>query len=101
PARAEVPPRSLHDALPIYAFRVTTRRRARGVVGGPGPRVHGAIAASRIRRERARGAPASSGQGAAPSHLARELARGPLTALRRADRKSTRLNSSHVKISYA
>src|SRR5699024_12871692 len=74
----DLPPLSLHDALPISAG---AHGRASAAAGGARPRRHapGGAAAGRVRgacRARARQAP-------------------------RTDRKSTRLNSSHVSISYA
>src|SRR5690606_41722317 len=79
----ELYPLSLHDALPIYPARDRGREaeqergepEARGV-GGPHPV-----------EERGQGPPAQEH----PAHAEREPR----------DRKSTRLNSSHVKISYA
>src|SRR5690606_40470240 len=71
-ATADIYTLSLHDALPI----LPVLRRARPARDG-GDRPHGASRGRRRRR---------SGRGAL----------GP-----RRDRKSTRLNSSHVKISYA
>src|SRR5690606_41639945 len=76
--------RSLHDALPIYQPRHPGRRRGAraGRVRQP-PRRHPAVGhADRQRR-----------QGA--------LRHQAVVPGQRADRKSTRLNSSHVKISYA
>src|SRR5439155_20210342 len=55
-----------------------------------------ARAGLRVLRSGRRRRPASAGRARAP---ARARARGPLR--RRRDRKSTRLNSSHVAISYA
>src|SRR5690606_41806704 len=68
---------SLHDALPIFGLRM--RGFEDRVRGFPGGSVVGAAA----------GAPAEAGGGGAVGHR------------NRVDRKSTRLNSSHVKISYA
>src|SRR5690606_41537054 len=82
---------SLHDALPISG-RVRRGRRGRGAGGRRAARV-----------PRGQAAPGAAGRGRgrvrirrlrAPSDRDRGHARGP-------DRKSTRLNSSHVKISYA
>src|SRR2546426_8459468 len=74
-ATTEIYTLSLHDALPI-----SRARRLRG----RGRRAH----ARRARRRRRRGAPPRRGRGGA----------GPR---RDRDRKSTRLNSSHLVISYA
>src|SRR5207249_10631166 len=89
---------SLHDALPIWELRARgparQGRAERGGAGGSGrPR------AERLPRGARRGRLA--GDRPAP-----ELALGPgvrtrLRRLLRRDRKSTRLNSSHVSISYA
>src|SRR5207249_11011239 len=90
-------PLSLHDALPIFA-------RIR--VDGAPPR-HGACVTVERREERGfvdvRTQPSEavahdSGGRAAPVVTIDSL---PVRFLGRADRKSTRLNSSHVSISYA
>src|SRR3989442_4205790 len=75
-ATTEIYTLSLHDALPISDGRGHRLRIAQGVLTRPG----GA--------RRARRAP-----GLAADRRGRRAARG--------DRKSTRLNSSHVRISYA
>src|SRR5690606_41256096 len=69
---------SLHDALPIYA----RRRISRAV-------------------DRAAGGCLSRGARAAVRGDERGYHRGERAGPRARDRKSTRLNSSHVKISYA
>src|SRR5690606_39482680 len=78
-ASTEIYTLSLHDALPIYGRIVTHGGNAEGIfaqsIGGGGGDGSGALA---------------SGSG----ELAAKLEIG-------GDRKSTRLNSSHVKISYA
>src|SRR5690606_41704004 len=88
PAPAQFYTLSLHDALPIW-------RAGRAEAQGPGRR-----------RDRARGG--ARGRGAA--RLRADSRHGPVLGRRAADRrqagrardrKSTRLNSSHVKISYA
>src|SRR5690606_41754720 len=77
---------SLHDALPICA------------PGGAGARDRGGAGAGR-----ARGAGAGDPPGRDPGAEGARLrpARRGLARLPGGDRKSTRLNSSHVKISYA
>src|SRR5690606_39672817 len=92
---------ALHDALPIY---VPEQRRDPGGVRGPLPRPAGLAArpahrgqprVGELRPPRHRvpvGVGAARGQGGAL------VARAARTGQ---DRKSTRLNSSHVKISYA
>src|SRR5207302_7103236 len=91
PAPTETYTLSLHDALPIYGSP-GSRAQARGEGGAPGsPRQD-------AQDNRARDQNAArrrwKRRGAGEHH--RSPARGG-----RADRKSTRLNSSHVKISYA
>src|SRR5436309_10738358 len=77
---------SLHDALPIY---FGARGRERAGVGGVGlDLIHRRVG---VRSGRAARGRASAGAAAA----------GGTGQVRRRDRKSTRLNSSHVKISYA
>src|SRR3712207_8615859 len=83
-ATTEIYTLSLHDALPISERRRSVRPLGRGRVDAGRP-VH--------RRRRARD-PAPDVRA-----LLREGARGH--GLRRLDRKSTRLNSSHANISYA
>src|SRR5439155_19354358 len=76
---------SLHDALPI--FRIDDRVRAPG-------RYEGLVEQGRdVGRQRAVGGPR---RGVGEHDLARAALEQP-----RQDRKSTRLNSSHVAISYA
>src|SRR5690606_39612735 len=79
---------SLHDALPILPLRLHVARRfrrapCRGGTGGRGCRPRDRGRAARLR---------------AMPGLQTRL---PGVGDPRADRKSTRLNSSHVKISYA
>src|SRR5690606_39613643 len=81
---------SLHDALPISAhalpFHGVRDRRCRA------PSAHlASVHQTRRARPRRRGAVAATGHS---GHRARR-------PVRCGDRKSTRLNSSHVKISYA
>src|SRR5690606_41675976 len=82
---------SLHDALPIYERRPGAGDAPRvGRQAGLGGRPEGRVGGE----PRPRGADRRAGQpGGHPG--VRRAARGG------ADRKSTRLNSSHVKISYA
>src|SRR3712207_8890148 len=72
-ATTEIYTLSLHDALPIYARLIFVR-----------PHQLGEIARALVERQR----PIGFGEGRACEFL-------------RADRKSTRLNSSHANISYA
>src|SRR5205807_10497619 len=74
---------SLHDALPIFAARAAVGLRVPHALPARDRRVCAGVAAARSGRCRARG-------GVHP--LARD---------RMKDRKSTRLNSSHLVISYA
>src|SRR5204863_8466740 len=82
------PPRS--TLFPYTTLFRSARRRLRG--GGPPPR---ARAGRRSRRPRTTPRGASARRGAQPSSLA------PRRGASASDRKSTRLNSSHVEISYA
>src|SRR5690606_41591846 len=75
-ATTEIYTLSLHDALPILPLAQRQRAARTGHARGGRPR-----------------APRRAGR-----HRARRAARGRRGRL---DRKSTRLNSSHVKISYA
>src|SRR5699024_12827988 len=83
-------PLSLHDALPILPFPDGRVRRARGARAG-GPR--------RSRRGRLGGHLRLGG--GQPDRSARRRAAEPPRPEHGRDRKSTRLNSSHVSISYA
>src|SRR5690606_41646948 len=81
---------SLHDALPIYRAAFELRKVARSHrLGG----LH-RLAEARIRL-------ASAIQGAGARRQDALVWRNLLPERLRSDRKSTRLNSSHVKISYA
>src|SRR5690606_41145542 len=85
PATRELYPLSLHDALPILPMVLDVA----GVAG---------IGTTRIRR---RATAILAGQHATPQRSPRQQP-DPVTPGRgHEDRKSTRLNSSHVKISYA
>src|SRR5690606_41716789 len=88
---------SLHDALPISATRPV---RDAAVLRLQHGRLHAALArggpASAPHRRRARGVPSQL----VPQGCRRLLAVAGVQR-ERSDRKSTRLNSSHVKISYA
>src|SRR5207249_8730469 len=82
---------SLHDALPIsiHAGDWTSRPKAHGGgLGAPAPAVRSSC--DRPTRDRA-----------APGDTAPPARSPPRSAGTRGDRKSTRLNSSHVSISYA
>src|SRR5690606_40203580 len=81
---------SLHDALPISRSRRRPRARGGAPARSRARLAHGARPREGGRAHR-RGGPALGGA----------RARAPRRRLRRRDRKSTRLNSSHVKISYA
>src|SRR5690606_40246182 len=87
---------SLHDALPIYAATcpgsVVASRKPCPVNGRLPPGTHGKT-----------GTPASANSRAAPENDDASAARAhtPVNTSGATDRKSTRLNSSHVKISYA
>src|SRR5207249_10437380 len=98
--RSPVPPTtltstlSLHDALPIYTGRS----------GSPAPRTARAIAPGpRGTRRATAGAPRTPppGRAAAPALRPAPRRSGGPARPAHGDRKSTRLNSSHVSISYA
>src|SRR5690606_41832996 len=95
PAPIELSTRSLPDALPILPFH----QRARRVLAG---RVQQRDDAAAIAQHLAIGqiAAVRRPQAMAARELVEELQVVDCLA-RREDRKSTRLNSSHVKISYA
>src|SRR5690349_24713910 len=78
PATPEIYTLSLHDALPISLEAALTRLR---------PALEGMISPGPAARDRAADGP-STDPGHTPTHWL-------------IDRKSTRLNSSHVEISYA
>src|SRR5690606_40570860 len=89
-------PLSLHDALPIsLALRRSCGDRAQGVCNG------GLCQARRTSPSRRCRSCASRFVLATGSCAALFLASAAGAALHGVDRKSTRLNSSHVKISYA
>src|SRR5436309_12580543 len=90
-------PLSLHDALPIFIREMATSNprwgaeRLRGELLKLGIRV----CTRTVQRYKRRARPAAPGNVGRPS--CGITSRGRATS----DRKSTRLNSSHVKISYA
>src|SRR5690606_41386080 len=92
PPTTEISPLSLHDALPICQ-RAGEKAYAQPVPCGVGKTADGTqhAGAQVVREQIERG-----GFGANRSGTAADP-----TAGHRIDRKSTRLNSSHVKISYA
>src|SRR5690606_40127110 len=101
PANREISVTSLHDALPIL-------RGDEAVAGAPGP-----VGAAEPGLGDADGSAAHDDQHVADDAKEGEQPQGPggraphgvphpgREVGRRSDRKSTRLNSSHVKISYA
>src|SRR5690606_39323126 len=91
PAAAERDALSLHDALPI------SRRRGRGARWFLARRCE----ARQTGAERDRGAAADSGARTVARDRRRVERSSGFGGKGRPDRKSTRLNSSHVKISYA
>src|SRR5690606_41687226 len=96
PATPEIYPLSLHDALPIFD-RVAPIVTAAARLRLHGPCVfHPAAFVDVVDVEVAIGAAAGPQEAVEPLDLVHQLA--DIVGL---DRKSTRLNSSHVKISYA
>src|SRR5690606_39601491 len=99
PATTALRPLSLHDALPICAQRrgrTAAGASARSQRGGEGKAE--APVAQALHASGALGTPEQAqGQGSAPLIDLRPRFAGACHL----DRKSTRLNSSHVKISYA
>src|SRR5207249_6678154 len=87
---------SLHDALPICALcEPLQREESRGPAAVLGPLRQGHVASDDCEeRSRDRGV-------RLPRRHHRSLAGAHQRRLRTVDRKSTRLNSSHVSISYA
>src|SRR5690606_41045341 len=91
--------RGAHRALPSFPTRRSSDLG--GAAGGRGRRL-AAGSPARGGHRRPRTAVPASGRGGPPDmivYVARRLVYGALILL--GDRKSTRLNSSHVKISYA
>src|SRR5690606_41497997 len=88
PATPDLYTLSLHDALPIFAARGAERAIEVGRPQGPG-------------RGRTWTRPESSRLGARSVRSRSGDLRARVAGARGRDRKSTRLNSSHVKISYA
>src|SRR5690606_41570207 len=84
---------SLHDALPISPRSGAPR-------AGAHVPAHARLLRAERARERARRQPPARGRGT-PAGAVRRAARRGGRDRRARDRKSTRLNSSHVKISYA
>src|SRR5439155_24797705 len=92
PASPRISTLSLHDALPISGGIPPGRAEAARPLQDHGP------AAGRPAARLVLGQP-QPGRPAAAAQLLPDLTRG--AAVDRQDRKSTRLNSSHVAISYA
>src|SRR5699024_11539407 len=88
PPRSVLPPPSLHDALPIWS---RFHDRLFDLLSGYSL-VHRRLVRARARRHRLRHLPPSE---------SRTRAAGARLLRTATDRKSTRLNSSHVSISYA
>src|SRR5439155_26122557 len=88
---------SLHDALPISRARRAARaaRRAARDDAGGGARAADGQGAGGVRRA------LDLGQGASRARPRRRPRSEPGASVIARDRKSTRLNSSHVAISYA
>src|SRR5207249_6694039 len=82
---------SLHDALPIFGVGLGANEDAHRQRGGGLGRDP----------ERRRRGEASTRTGRSPWRILADDDRAPVGVQEREDRKSTRLNSSHVSISYA
>src|SRR5690606_39893714 len=92
---------SLHDALPISRHERVRRAGASAALDfGAGLEAQGAHAAGANHRSVADGARRARDPYAAAHPWARFVASARRHPTRCEDRKSTRLNSSHVKISY-
>src|SRR5256885_10903697 len=96
PAPPDIYPLPLHDALPIPPCRRSAVRARAARRGGRG-RAHG----SRVRAARspARSHPGRAGRACTTTRP--PFRRAPASGRPSRDRKSTRLNSSHLVISYA
>src|SRR5690606_41182320 len=98
PATSELSPLSLHDALPI-----SSHRAAGGIEAAHQARMAGYEYLAVVGRDGRGRKLVGELQGRPPVDL-HGIGRGGYAqnlAVHRLDRKSTRLNSSHVKISYA
>src|SRR5690606_40417925 len=94
PAPTDTYTLSLHDALPISKARIIPPRHVQEAAADHGPR--------RVIFHRQALKPRGRLQPAVDERLHRPPPRVGVAAVRQhPDRKSTRLNSSHVKISYA
>src|SRR5690606_42126941 len=97
-ARTEIYTLSLHDALPISLMSVA-------ISTSPQPRVEGVAQGVADQDERQHRAEQQPGREQQQAGVLEEqclvLSDHDAPGDRRRDRKSTRLNSSHVKISYA
>src|SRR5690606_41943939 len=90
---------SLHDALPIFtAARQTLDSASAQADSDPLSAFHAAISAD---AELDRATAAATDRKLAAEDLRRRFEHALIEAPAQIDRKSTRLNSSHVKISYA
>src|SRR5439155_25072206 len=89
-------PLSLHDALPISGWLMEKARPARN------PRCRAGVSASIEDRDgKGRATPSKVPSTGERTHVATRVPLKPRAYVRLLDRKSTRLNSSHVAISYA
>src|SRR5690606_42052041 len=99
PAPTEPSTLSLHDALPIFPAQAEVLTEALEAAAEPGDLL-AAGPAQLTGQDIDRDVPAPSAD-QNRSDLARQTLDAARKMLGRRDRKSTRLNSSHVKISYA
>src|SRR5690606_41241945 len=93
-ATPQLSPLSLHDALPILEADGAAKPAEAPTPARPGGRTATRPSTTRSATRPAPTAPAEKSEAATP-------APAPAPAPAEKDRKSTRLNSSHVKISYA
>src|SRR5256885_10428087 len=93
PATTEIYPFPLHDPLPIFYLHHGNRVGHDGVIACHFPQAG--------RQARGFAGPRTRREGRMDSRGAGRVCRGPDESARWRDRKSTRLNSSHLVISYA
>src|SRR5205814_9554084 len=101
PVAAELSPPSLHDALPIYPYSLHHEATMTACIVGWAHTAFGRLEGETVESLIVRVATEALGDaGVAPADVD-EIVLGHFNAGFSADRKSTRLNSSHLGISYA